>query len=106
MSLDLHFAPFLSQLAIFVNQECAAFDAHELSSVQVLFPDDVEFAAQFFVGIADELERELVLRLELFMGRKAVSGNTEYHRVLTAEFRVQVAKVLAFRVQPGVESFG
>jgi len=42
MALDLYLAPFSSQFAAAVDQERAAFDAHDLAAVHVLFLDDIE----------------------------------------------------------------
>ncbi len=36
MALDLHFAPFLTKPAIFINQKSAAFNAHEFLATQRL----------------------------------------------------------------------
>ena len=51
MSLDLHFAPFAPRCAAGVDEKRAAFDAHEISSIHGLFPDDVEFGAEFLVSV-------------------------------------------------------
>lgn len=51
MSFDLNFAPFLAELALGVDEKRTALYAHELSSIQHLFADHIELAAEFFVRI-------------------------------------------------------
>ncbi len=51
MSFDLNLAPFLAELALGVDEKSAALYAHEFSSIQHLFADHIELAAEFFVRI-------------------------------------------------------
>ena len=51
MSFDSDLAPLLSELAVLIDQEGAAFDAHELAPVQGLFLDDVELFAELLVRV-------------------------------------------------------
>ena len=48
---DFDLAPFLSQLAGFIDQEGAAYDAHEFSTIQGLLVDDIELPAQRLIRI-------------------------------------------------------
>ena len=67
MTFYLHFAPFLAELAFGVNEEGAAFYAHEFPAIQHLFLDYVELAAKFFVGVGQKFEGKLLFVPELFM---------------------------------------
>ena len=96
MSLNPHFAPFFAQFAIVVDQERAAFDAHEFASIQGLFLDDVKLFAQFFFRIGQEVKREFLLGLKFLMGGHAVSRNAQNYRVLSLELRVKISKILPF----------
>ncbi len=51
MAFYLNLAPFLAQLAVGVDQERAAHDAHELAAVQGFFLDDVELLAELLIRV-------------------------------------------------------
>uniref|UniRef100_A0A1I8AEP5 AI-2E family transporter n=1 Tax=Steinernema glaseri TaxID=37863 RepID=A0A1I8AEP5_9BILA len=61
----LHAAPFLAQHTLAVDQERAAVHPHVFLAVQLLELDHVEQLAQGFVLVADQLEREALLGLEV-----------------------------------------
>ena len=96
MSLNLHFAPFLAQFAVFVDQERAAFDAHEFASIQGFLLDDVKLLTQLFFRIGQEVKRKFLLGLKFLMGGHAVSRHAQNYRVLSPELRVKISKILSF----------
>ena len=95
MALDLHFAPFFPQLAFFVNQEGAALDAHKLSAIKHLLFNDVELAAQFFIGVGQQLKWKTLLSLEFFMRADAVPRYAENDGILAPKLRMQIAEILS-----------
>src|SRR5688572_30093375 len=108
VSRDLYLAPFTAQDAILVEQKCAALHTHEFPAVHALLTDHVEEPADLAIDIREQLERELVFRLELVMRRERVRRHPDNVRVRLAELRVQVAKFNAFagaarRVVLGIE---
>src|SRR5690606_28366853 len=58
-------APLLRQLAVLVDQEGAALNAHEFLAVHFLKLDHVEQLAQGAILVAEQLERKLLLALEV-----------------------------------------
>src|SRR5258705_1382933 len=89
----LHLAPLLAQHARGVDEESAAFDAHELAAVQALLADDVEQLADAAPGIAQEVERKLHLGAELVMRLDAVGRDAEDERAGLAKGGREIAEV-------------
>src|SRR6188768_3507430 len=101
MARDPHLAPLARQLAGSIEEKRAAFDTHELSSVQGFFPDHVEQTAHLFVFIRQQLEGKLFLRAELRMALAAVLRDAEHRGAGALEGAVQVAEVLALERAAG-----
>jgi len=73
MALHLDLAPFVPQYPVGVNNKGAALNAHVLLAIQGLFLDDVEIPAQGFFRIGNQVKREAVLGLEVFLAFQAVA---------------------------------
>src|SRR5258705_10294438 len=91
----LHLAPLLAQHARGVDEESAAFDAHELAAVQALLADDVEQLADAALGIAQEFERKSHLGAKFIVRFKAVGRNAENERTGLAKGGREIAEVFA-----------
>ena len=92
-----HTTPFLTQHAFLVDQEGAAINAKVFLAVQLLELDHVEQLADRLVLVRNQLERERLLGLEVFVGLQAVAGHAQYDGVGSLELRDVIAKVLALR---------
>src|SRR5688500_1333354 len=90
----LHTPPFLSQYTLCVNHEGTALDSTDLLAVHVFHLHDVEQLASRFVSVAQELERETHLHLEIFVRFDAVSGDPHDIAVELGERRVSVTEIL------------
>src|SRR5690606_21267758 len=95
MAGHFHLAPLLHQLAVLVDEEGAALNAHELLAVHFLQLDHVELLAQGAVLVAEQLKREVVLALEVVVTLQAVLGNAENLTIGFLELLVVIAEVLA-----------
>ena len=73
MSLDPDFAPFPAQDTLVVNQERASDDPPEFASVHNFLMQDVKCLASMLIDIREQLEREMKLVLEFFVGGKGVA---------------------------------
>src|SRR6185437_3726869 len=96
MAGHFHATPFGRQLAVRVDQEGAAHDAHEALAVQDLLVDHVERAAPGFVGIGHEREGQFLLRGEVGVRLLRIARHADDLRVALAEGGVQIAKILRF----------
>src|SRR5688572_20736863 len=101
MAFDFDLAPFTAQHAFAVDQESTALNADDLSTVHVFLADDVELAAEFFIGIGQQVKRERLLLTEAFVHAHAVAGHTEYRRIAFLELGVSIAEILAFEGTAG-----
>src|SRR5574340_1432070 len=97
MSFDADLAPLAAQHALGIDQEGAAFDAHEFSAIKALLLDDVKQPADFFVFIAQQVEFQAVLLPEAVVGLQAVAGYADDQRVGSLEFRLVSAEILGFQ---------
>ena len=95
MPWHLHPAPFLPQHAVSVDEEGASVYAEIFLAVELFQLDHVEQLAKPFVLVADQLEREALLGLEVFVGFETVSRYAEHDRIGRDESIVLVAKALA-----------
>ena len=84
MAWHFHTAPFARQHPFFVDDEGAALDAADLSTVEELVLDHAEGLAGGLLGVGQELEWKPLLRPEPLVG-----------------LAVQVAKVAALRGAAG-----
>ena len=96
MARHFHAAPLLAQHALFVDQEGAAVNAEVFLAVELFQLDHVEQLAQGLVLVRDQLEREGLLALEVFMGLQAVTRDAKDQRIGGLEVGITVAKALAF----------
>src|SRR6185437_7918769 len=85
MAGHFHATPFGRQLAVRVDQEGAAHDAHEALAVQDLLVDHVERAAPGFVGIGHEREGQFLLRGEVGVRLLRIARHADDLRVALAE---------------------
>src|SRR5690606_239516 len=100
--------PLLTQDTFLVDQERAALDSHELASIHALLLVDAEECAQRCVFIRQKLERQLELRLELFVRGDAIRRYADDHRPCPLELAVELGKPLRLerataRVVLGIE---
>ena len=65
-------APYIGNLALFIDQEGRPLDAHISSPVIFLLDPDAIGLTGFTVSIGHELERQVVLRLEVIVALHAV----------------------------------
>lgn len=96
MAIDLDLAPFLPELAVFVDQKSTSFDPHEFSAIERFFSNYVELSAELLVRIRQQVEWKLLLCLEFFVRGNAVPRNAEDDGFLPSEPGVQLAKVPPF----------
>ena len=96
MILDLDLAPLGTKFAGSVDQECATHDPHEFSPIQGLLVNDIEFLAELFVGIGQQVERKFLLLPEFLMRGQAIARHAKYDGLLAPEFCVQVFEIQAF----------
>ena len=87
MARNFEPAPFLLEQAVRTNQKSAALDALDLLAVHDLVLDDAKHMAHFFLGIGDQLKRQLQLGLEIVVrlhvvARNAKDRGTGFHEVL------------------------
>jgi hypothetical protein len=67
MPIRFDLAPFAGQAAFLVDQKGAALDTQHLYAVHVFGFNHVEQAAQAFVSIRDQFERQAELGFEVFV---------------------------------------
>ena len=73
MARHLDTAPFAREHPFFVDHEGAALDAADFLPVHVLHLHDTELPADRLVGVRQQLERELHLRLEALVRPQRVA---------------------------------
>jgi hypothetical protein len=96
-----HPAPFAQQLSPLVDDEGAALDAADLSSVQELVLDHAEGLAGGLLAVGQELEWKLLLGLEAFVRLERVARDAVDVEARTPELPVQVAKIAPLRGAAG-----
>src|SRR5690606_38446638 len=95
MPRPLHTAPFAAQYALGIDQEGAAIYPQVFLAIQLLQLDHVEQLTERFVLVADQLEGEFLLALEVLVRLQAVARDAEHQSVGGLEGRVLVAEALA-----------
>jgi hypothetical protein len=65
-------------LALGINDEGSALDAHHLFAVHVLLFDHAVGVADFLIGVGEERVGQVVLVLELLLFFRSVGGDAEY----------------------------
>jgi len=85
----------MPQDALAIDEKGAALDAHHLFPVHVFLLDDIVQSACCFVAVGEEIEREVVFGLEIFVGLEAVAGDPQNEGVQFFKFAMVVAKGLA-----------
>jgi hypothetical protein len=88
-----HPAPFAQQPSLLIDDEGAALDAADLSSVQELVLDHAEGLAGGLVGVGQELEWKLLLCLEALVRLQRVARDAVDVEPGAAERLVQVAEI-------------
>ena len=101
MSLDFHFAPFLPQYILGIDQKGAAFYTHDFFTVHVFLFDDIKQFAQLLIRISEQVERKTFLLPEFFMCIHRVTRDAKYDGIVCLEFFHVVAEVLSFHGAPG-----
>jgi len=84
-----------------VDEEGAALDALHLLAVHDLVLDDAEHVAELFLGVRDQLERQLEVLLEAVVRRHVVARDPEQHRAGPDEFLVMIAELHCLRGATG-----
>lgn len=103
-------APGAQDGAFAIDHEAAAFDAAYLLAVHILHFDHPEQVAGLLFGIGEQVEREFVLRFEIFMRLEAVARDAVDAAAELDELRMQLAKLDALggaarRVVLGIEVY-
>lgn len=106
MAGDLHAAPLAQQHASAVDDEGAAFDAPDLFAIHILHFDDAEQIAGGFFLVAEQLERQILFRLEIFVGLQAIARDTVNLAAMGLKFRIKIAELLCFGSAAGSGVFG
>ena len=99
--MHFHPAPFAQQPALLIDDEGAALDAADLSPVQELVLHHAERLAGGLVAVGQELERKLLLGLEVLVRFQRVARDAVDVHPGAAELAVQLAKVAALRGAAG-----
>lgn len=95
MTRHLDPTPGLAQHTVPVDQEGAAVHAQVFLAVELLQLDHVEQLAERLVLVADQLEGEALLGLEVLVRLEPVARDAEHHRVGRREGVELVTKALA-----------
>src|SRR5262245_10678896 len=108
MARHLDTAPLAAHDAPGIDRKGAALDAAYLSAIHVFHLDDAVELAHRFVGVGEQLERELHLGLEALVRLQAVARYAVDGAAQLLEIRVEIAEVLSFggaarRVVLGIE---
>lgn len=100
------FAPLVGDVAVGIEYEGAAFDAEGFFAVEFFEFDDVEQAADGFVGIAEQQEVEALFLAEVLMGFDAVAGDADDGVAQFGKLGQQAVEVEAFGGAAGGVVFG
>src|SRR5438132_3793134 len=90
--LGADFVEDAGQLALFVDDECRAHDAHELAPVERLFAPDSEGLRDGVVGVGEEREAEAVFVVELLLFLDRIGADPEHDRIQLLQLREGVAQ--------------
>ena len=77
VACDFDAAPCVRKVAMGIDQEGAAHDAHDLAAIHVLLVDDIEGAAYGLVGIGNQAEGQGLLGDEVLVGFHRVARYAE-----------------------------
>ena len=77
MAFGFYFREDVGDLALSVDHEGGAFNAHHFLPVHVLFFDHAEGVADFLIGIGEERVGEVVFLFELLLLGGSVGGDAE-----------------------------
>jgi hypothetical protein len=94
------------EAAVFVDDECGAFDAEDFFAVHVFFLEDAVKPADGAVGVAEEGVRQGVLGGEFFVGGEAVAADAEDEGAGGGDLGMEVAKLASFVRSAGGVVFG
>ena len=96
VSRSLDAAPFTAQYALTVNDKGAALNAAHQFAIQFFLFDDSKLCTQGFIGIGNQLERQVLFGLEVFMRFDAVTRNPGDDATGLEKFFMQVTELLRF----------
>ena len=96
MASRLHFPPFLHEVPVFVDQECAPNNTHHLLSVHILLFDHVVRLAGLFFRVREERDREGVAADEVLVALFGVARDTDHVVPELPELRNQSGEFLRF----------
>src|SRR5699024_412162 len=96
MAVDLDPAPDAAHRTLAIDEESAALDADALLAVHVLFLEHAVGLAYGFVGVGNQVEREIVFGLEFFVLGERVPRDADNRGTGGAKIVILIAKGLAF----------
>jgi hypothetical protein len=97
VAVHLHFAPYIADDALAVNEEGRALDAHVLPAVHALLDPNPISLADLAVGIGGKRKGQGELRLELVVARNGIARNADDRGLDFGEVGKGVAKSASLR---------
>ena len=86
----------MGDFAVWADQESSPGDSHHFFAIHVLFLDHIKLFGNCFILIGKERVGQLVLVLEVLLGRGGIGGDAKYGYAGPGEFAVCVAEPARF----------